>query len=71
MTVPYSSAPCRAGNSGLGIDEHVLERIRVLAQTERRSVNGEVLALIDGSLLVTGNERRFARIDGLRLERWT
>ncbi len=33
-----------------GLDEHVLQRIRVLAQTERRSVNGELLTLIDRAL---------------------
>jgi predicted nucleic acid-binding protein len=27
--------------------------------------------LVHGSLLVTGNTRHFARIGGLRLERWT
>ena len=45
-----------------GLDEHVLERIRALAQTERRSVNGEVLALIDRALQVehTDQSRRAA-----------
>ena len=35
-----------------GLDEHVLERIRSLAQAERRSMNGELLVLIDRALEV-------------------
>ncbi len=30
-----------------GLDEHVLERIRTLAQVERRSLNSELLVLIE------------------------
>lgn len=33
-----------------GLDEHVLERIRALAQVERRSLNSELLILIDRAL---------------------
>ena len=33
-----------------GLDERVLERVRSLAQLERRSVNGELLVLIDRAL---------------------
>ena len=40
-----------------GLDEHVLERIRSLAQVERRSVNGELLVLIDRALQVDHAEQ--------------
>lgn len=40
-----------------GLDEHVLQRIRALAQTERRSVNGELLTLIDRALQVEHAEQ--------------
>ena len=40
-----------------GLDEHVLERIRSLAQAERRSVNGELLVLIDRALQVDHAEQ--------------
>ena len=33
-----------------GLDEQVLERIRSLARVERRSMNGELLVLIDRAL---------------------
>lgn len=33
-----------------GLDEHVLERIRALAEVERRSLNSELLVLIDRAL---------------------
>ncbi len=33
-----------------GVDEPVLERIRSLARAERRSMNGELLVLIDRAL---------------------
>jgi hypothetical protein len=33
-----------------GLDEHVLERIRALAEVERRSLNSELLMLIDRAL---------------------
>ena len=33
-----------------GLDEHVLERIRTLAEVERRSLNSELLVLIDRAL---------------------
>lgn len=33
-----------------GLDEHVLERIRALAEAERRSLNSELLVLIDRAL---------------------
>ena len=33
-----------------GVDEQVLERIRSLARAERRSMNGELLVLIDRAL---------------------
>lgn len=40
-----------------GLDDHVLQRIRALAQTERRSVNGELLTLIDRALQVEHAEQ--------------
>ena len=33
-----------------GVDQQVLERIRSLARAERRSMNGELLVLIDRAL---------------------
>ena len=57
------------------IPEDVMARLRTLAATERRSLNGEILVLVEAGLercdrLITGNNAHFNRFPRLVIEDW-